>query len=151
MYGTNSIGCEYRKGSIRFGCNSCDRPFLFPRVSVRKTNCHACRQKTRKCESCGAEFASIRAKRCLPCAQKHYRYMDTERGAREAHSKVAGHIRKGLLPHPSTLTCVDCGRPAQQYDHRDYGKPLDVHAVCRSCNLRRGSAIPAGATKAIAA
>jgi len=50
-------------------------------------------------------------------------------------------IKRGELPHPSTLVCVDCGRPARQYDHRDYTKPTDVAPVCRSCNCRRGPAL----------
>src|SRR3977135_3701874 len=43
------------------------------------------------------------------------------------------------LPNPQ-VGCVDCGAPATVYDHRDYERPLEVQAVCQSCNLRRGSA-----------
>lgn len=57
-----------------------------------------------------------------------------------AHLAVARAIRKGELPHPTTLKCVDCGEPAKCYDHRDYEKPLEVEAVCRRCNSRRGPA-----------
>ncbi len=58
-----------------------------------------------------------------------------------AHTAVARARRHGLLPSPSSLVCVDCGRPALFYDHREYAKPLDVEPVCRSCNVRRGPAI----------
>lgn len=39
-----------------------------------------------------------------------------------------------------TTPCVDCGAPADRYDHRDYSKPLDVEPVYCSCNGRRGPA-----------
>ncbi len=63
-------------------------------------------------------------------------------GSTRAMSLVASAIRTGLIPPPATLDCVDCGKPANQYDHRDYNKPMEVDAVCRSCNLLRGPAIP---------
>lgn len=48
----------------------------------------------------------------------------------------------GFLPVlDGSIPCTDCGVPASQYDHRDYSRPLDVEPVCRSCNLRRGTAI----------
>lgn len=62
--------------------------------------------------------------------------------AHKAHSYVTKAIRDGYLPSPSTLTCLDCGAPAQVYDHRDYNKPLDVEHVCHACNIKRGPAIP---------
>lgn len=46
----------------------------------------------------------------------------------------------GDLPPPNKLKCVDCGKPAYCYDHRDYSKPLQVDAVCASCNKYRGAA-----------
>ena len=46
-------------------------------------------------------------------------------------SGKTNHIRK----------CVDCGRSADSYDHRDYFKPLQAEPVCNGCNRRRGSAI----------
>ena len=38
------------------------------------------------------------------------------------------------------LICVDCGNGADVYDHRDYSRPLQVAAVCHSCNQLRGPA-----------
>jgi len=59
----------------------------------------------------------------------------------KAHSMVACAIRVGLLPKlDGSIVCTDCVEPAHEYDHRDYGRPLDVEPVCRSCNKRRGSA-----------
>ena len=68
-----------------------------------------------------------------------------------AQSAVTNAIRQGTLPRlDGTIPCVDCGRPAQCYDHRAYAKPLDVAPVCRSCNGRRGPAADAPQTGPLA-
>jgi hypothetical protein len=72
---------------------------------------------------------------CWPCDAIVTRVR--ERALRRV--KVA--VRCGELPSARTLLCVDCGRPAFDYDHRDYDRPLDVAPVCRGCNLRRGPAV----------
>jgi DNA-directed RNA polymerase subunit RPC12/RpoP len=56
---------------------------------------------------------------------------------------VRSAIVRGDLPSLKNLACVDCGKPAQAYDHRSYEaeKLLDVQPVCRKCNFRRGPAI----------
>ena len=52
-------------------------------------------------------------------------------------------VRAGRLKKlDGSVPCVDCGRPARCYDHRDYSKPLDVEPVCIICNIRRGPALP---------
>jgi hypothetical protein len=49
---------------------------------------------------------------------------------------------QGILKRlDGSVMCDDCGRPAQCYDHRDYGQPLVVAPVCFSCNKARGSAV----------
>lgn len=60
-----------------------------------------------------------------------------------AHSAVQAAIKRGVLPplKGGHYACVDCGGIALEYDHRDYGRPLDVEPVCRSCNHARGTAI----------
>lgn len=41
------------------------------------------------------------------------------------------------------ILCVDCkNERAIHWDHRDYNFPHSVEPVCRSCNLKRGKAIP---------
>ena len=60
--------------------------------------------------------------------------------AKIAHQAVALAIRRGLLQKPNLLDCADFGKPARQYDHRDYNRPLDVQPVCISCNALRGPA-----------
>jgi hypothetical protein len=76
--------------------------------------------------------------RCSPCITVRRKWLHERSGP--AATAVAREIREGRLPRPSTLVCVDCGRPAEQYDHRDYTKPLQVEPVCRSCNVIRGPA-----------
>lgn len=59
-----------------------------------------------------------------------------------AHTTVAVSkaVRLGAIPPVRSLTCVDCGAPATDYDHRRYLEPLAVEPTCRSCNLKRGPA-----------
>jgi hypothetical protein len=91
------------------------------------------------CHFCKDEIVNRHggAKTCLPCMQNPERT-----GKQKAMSLVSRAIKKGLLAPVSTLICVDCGNSAQVYDHRDYNNPLDVVAVCRKCNHKRGPAIP---------
>lgn len=65
-----------------------------------------------------------------------------------AHYAVARAIWRGELPRPATLMCVDCGKSAECYDHREYAKPLQVEAVCKRCNILRGPAIDSAADTA---
>lgn len=71
---------------------------------------------------------------CLPCIGEH------AKEAWKAIVKVRGAVLKGLLPKASACACVDCAKPARDYDHRDYTEPLTVAPVCRSCNQKRGPA-----------
>lgn len=84
----------------------------------------------------GAKFV------CSACKPKQPLFFYRSNGRKEAGSAVALAIREGRLVRPATLSCVDCGVSAEQYDHRDYGQPLNVEAVCRRCNLLRGPGIP---------
>jgi hypothetical protein len=59
---------------------------------------------------------------------------------KRAVDAVRRAVKAGRLPAPSAYQCMDCARPAAVYDHRDYGKPLCVEPVCRSCNGKRGPA-----------
>lgn len=85
--------------------------------------------------------------RCANCRDCGYMRAPTGRfadliGRQAASGLVQVEIKAGRLPHPSTLTCADCNGPASEYEHRDYNKPLSVEPICRSCNHRRGPAIP---------
>ena len=49
-------------------------------------------------------------------------------------------VKNGILPRlkENIVLCVDCGKRATGYDHRDYRKPLKVAPVCQRCNVLRG-------------
>ncbi len=98
----------------------------------------------RACIHCGTDISErhYHATCCFGCMGK----WGILTGARRAYGKVQTAIKQGLLLHPSKCSCVDCGRPARDYDHRDYNKPLEVVPVCRPCNKLRGPAIPISAT-----
>jgi hypothetical protein len=90
------------------------------------------------CKHCGEFISGLmgwRAPSCWTCNTKRSKYQQA------AAYQVGKAIRKGLLPRASECVCVDCGKPAEHYDHRDYRQPLNVQPVCRSCNCRRGSAV----------
>jgi hypothetical protein len=56
-----------------------------------------------------------------------------------AHRYVSVALYNGDLPRlDGSIPCADCGKPAQEYDHRDYKKPMEVAPVCKSCNAARG-------------
>lgn len=87
------------------------------------------------CPICGGERHPYSTRRhCLDC--------DTAvtRVRQEAIKVIANATRKREMPKAKELACVDCGKPAYDYDHREYSKPLNVVPVCRACNLRRGPA-----------
>ena len=83
---------------------------------------------------------------CSVCASLGRRVLRSnpyQRLAQIAYGKVQAAIQRGDLPRlDGSVPCIDCGRAAQEYDHRDYDKPLDVAAVCHRCNVRRGKAEP---------
>ena len=83
---------------------------------------------------CGAKAYTTRAYKCL----EHFI------GSKPASVEYAVHnaIKRGVIPPAKACVCVDCGKPARHYDHRDYNKPLEVEPVCISCNMMRGAAIP---------
>lgn len=95
------------------------------------------------CIACSATISSLHGRPllCSPC--RLARQNDPHQ--RAAHKAVADARRHGQLADPRTLSCVDCKKSAIEYDHREYAKPLQVDAVCRRCNLRRGPAIDSAA------
>jgi len=73
---------------------------------------------------------------CLDCSEK-VRSLILEK----VQNIMAHALRRGIIKKLSPdIKCVDCGKPAKCYDHRDYFKPLDVEPVCISCNRFRGPA-----------
>lgn len=69
--------------------------------------------------------------------------------ARLAQHKIHNLVRQGKIPRACELLCVDCGKGATDYDHRDYTKPLEVAPTCRSCNRRRGPGYPYNQAQAV--
>ena len=60
----------------------------------------------------------------------------------QAHWKVREAVLSGVLPRlDGTIACTDCHKPACEYDHREYARPLDVAPVCHRCNIARGAAL----------
>ena len=92
------------------------------------------------CSFCNTEIVCRHhlAKVCFPCSD----HSTDKVGVMSAIKAVKKAVKDGLLAPVKTLFCVDCGKPAECYDHRDYNKPIDVVPVCRKCNFQRGSAIP---------
>lgn len=82
------------------------------------------------------------AMRCSSCDEARMLFLEVLSGRNAAALTVANARRAGLVPPPHDFACADCGRPAECYDHRDYGEPLKIDPVCRSCNIMRGSARP---------
>jgi len=95
----------------------------------------------RPCDRCGVtpvRHMGSRLRFCAHCQTERFR----DNGGAAAHAAVQAAIRRGELPPAKSLSCDDCGKPARDFDHRDYGKPLQVAAVCRACNRQRGPARP---------
>jgi len=100
--------------------------------------------RARPCAVCGEPCgrATKQAKYCLRCSMLKS-YESSRKSVTSyktlARNYVAAAIRCGDLPRlDGSIPCKDCGKPAVQYEHRDYKRPLDVDPVCRSCNQRRG-------------
>lgn len=88
------------------------------------------------CTMCGRTHKRVsNALFCWDCVKKRAK----ESGACEARRVTSAAVQNGRLPHPKSLTCADCGKPAFGYDHRDYNQPLAVEPVCASCNTLRRS------------
>lgn len=93
------------------------------------------------CSSCGKKELAKGGTSGFLCAECKPADHHTQTAQYQAHLAVARARRAGTIEDPRGLTCVDCGGPAIEYDHRDYAKPLEVQAVCRRCNLLRGPAL----------
>lgn len=92
--------------------------------------------RTNTCFRCGVPTSGrYDTLMCFPCRRAR---VDESKAA---IAVVAKAIRHGELPKAKNCTCVDCGKPAFDYDHRDYLEPLNVVPVCRGCNQRRGPAL----------
>lgn len=94
------------------------------------------------CSLCGEAWREGQRLHCWPCGLLNVVYRKLGTGQTDALRAVKSAIKHGRLAPPTDFACVDCGKPATAYEHRDYNKPLEVEPVCRPCNARRGYAIP---------
>lgn len=94
------------------------------------------------CSTCKDAPSTRWSRDCEVCRTARYVFRKYGSGQTLAALEVARARKKGTLCSPRSLQCADCGGAAIEYDHRDYNAPLVVEAVCRGCNLRRGSATP---------
>lgn len=90
------------------------------------------------CAFCGKE-------KPLSNARRPYCSFDCARSVIDISVECSRQVKKAIkaghiAPLDGSVCCVDCGIPADRYDHRDYTKPLIVEPVCRGCNKRRGPA-----------
>ena len=119
---------EYFAKNIPWWCGACESPYY----------CVTCARIKRE------RFLASCALRKQRSKSSYFRPVNAERWWQQrCHSAVQAAVKKGFLPDlkSSEYACMDCGAPALEYDHRDYGRPFDVEPVCRSCNKRRGTAI----------
>lgn len=125
----------------------------------------------RTCTQCGAFHYRKQAEVCVRCERRNIEdarsaricpYCLKEKGkndnrhsryhsgcshevseiSKRATAEVVRAMKAGEIQRITPETkCVDCGKPARDYDHRHYRKPLDVVPVCRACNQKRGAAL----------
>lgn len=102
-----------------------------------------------KCPECKGKHDRPYADRCRKCTAKRISKSIKKSYSKRplrilAATKVHKAIKDGVLINLSKniVECVDCGKRATSYDHRDYRKPLQVDPVCQSCNCRRGPGSP---------
>lgn len=104
----------------------------------------------RRCEGCSGSMhrrSHPTARFCYECTTDRARACRRRRNQvapdiSAAHGVVAKAIRDGFLRPATERLCVDCLRPAEEYDHRDYRYPLEVEPTCHRCNSRRGPGHP---------
>lgn len=95
---------------------------------------------TLDCELCGRTVRKNNARHRFCSRCNSLRNVALSRLTAHIRAAVSGAIRRGTLPPLAGLACVDCGKPARVYEHRDYSRPLDVEPTCYSCNGLRGPA-----------
>ena len=69
-------------------------------------------------------------------SQKHYRLRHPKR--MKAKNAVNNAIRKGELPRPDTLLCINCFEQAKDYHHPSYEPEhkFKVVPVCKKCHRK---------------
>jgi len=82
------------------------------------------------CQLCGGKMPVKKMGRKLYCSYECS--MSVMKAAQAAARFVNVAVSRGYIPAAKHLVCVDCGAPAQAYDHRKYMQALNVDPVfCR--------------------
>lgn len=74
---------------------------------------------------------------CQLVVESQKRHIEKERARRGLKKRV----KRGLMPHPTKLQCLDCGKQAECYDHAygyDGKNRYRVDPVCWPCHRIRG-------------
>ena len=112
-------------------------------------------QTFKACAHCGKTFGPVShlvtrycSQKCrsasLRTEQKKPRQVATSQ-AKAAQSAVARALKLGHLARPNA--CTECGHTGRiEAAHYDYGSPLEVRWLCRSCHSRWDWAQPKGGT-----
>ena len=61
---------------------------------------------------------------------------------RKGHQYISYAVRTKIVPRAKDCICIDCGKSAYCYDHRDYSKPTEIEPVCGRCQGLRGPGLP---------
>lgn len=99
------------------------------------------------CVWCGASIYRIRVDKRGRSTKKICAECEARAKSRRQHLShaVKEAVLSGELPAlRGAIKCVDCGKPATLYDHRDYTQALNVSPVCKGCNVKRGPAEKVG-------
>lgn len=101
--------------------------------SQRHRSAEPRRKMARVCLYCRAEI-TIRYKRICEHCRIERRHIVADCRALFQMAKHRGDIDSA----PVNLKCIDCGKRAAHWEHRDYREPLKVVPVCATCNHERG-------------
>ena len=75
--------------------------------------------------------------------QREYQNASPAQRAKIKARRIVNHaIKRGWLPRPDEVSCVDCGITAAEYHHENYSKPMDVVPLCKGCHLARHKSSP---------
>lgn len=96
-----------------------------------------------KCADCGGERDRPKYSYCNACHRKRMRVYRERKGGYAglpdnakrkgiARSYAKTYKNRGKIPQ---RPCEKCGDPNSQMHHHDYGRPLDVQWLCRTCHI----------------
>jgi hypothetical protein len=105
-----------------------------------------------RCKECVKKGASRHSRKRVKAPAVRRKVKETTTSRQRAWGRIKTLVSSGVLPHPNTLPCTDCGkrhegeptrRNRHEYDHYlGYEPPNDekVQAVCVKCHKKREAA-----------